>query len=284
MGASTPPKLDPLNDPDAWEDGGDRPTVVPDFDPEAFARDSEIRQRAGAVDGGEPTIDQARRLHQEGQDENALFLLTRLLELAPLHPEATALLTECRGALERQCLSAIGTESAMLVPSVSAEELKTFALDHVSGFLFSLIDGATSVENLLDISGLPRLLALRHLRNLIDRGLVAHASGHNVPVALEPVSSRSPEVVVVADDAAGEIESSTMPVHVPTATLDAMPVLLVAPEDIEGLDLDPRARAIVDLVNDGTSVQQILSAAGIDEAKGLALFERLAAEGVLTFV
>jgi hypothetical protein len=175
--SSPPVKTTPLEHPADGSDDLDveRPTVVPEFDPEAFARDSEIRQRAAFVAGGEPTIDRARRLHRDGQHEEALFLLTHLLELAPLHPEATKLSSECRQALERQCLSAIGSESAILVAAVSAEELKRFALDNVSGFLLSRMDGATTVENLLDISGLPRLLALRHLRSLLERGIVVVA-------------------------------------------------------------------------------------------------------------
>jgi hypothetical protein len=40
-----------------------------------------------------------------------------------------------------------------------------------------VIDGATNVESILDISGLPRLLALRHLRSLLDRGIIVVASG-----------------------------------------------------------------------------------------------------------
>ncbi len=157
-------------------DGDDRPTVVPEYDPEDFARDSEIKQRAGVREGGEPTIDRARRLHLDGDHEQALFLLTPLLELAPLHPEANKLSGECRQALERDCLSAIGSESAVLVVALSPEELKRFTLDNVSGFLLSVIDGTTNVETILDISGLPRLLALRHIRALLDRGIVVVAS------------------------------------------------------------------------------------------------------------
>jgi hypothetical protein len=39
------------------------------------------------------------------------------------------------------------------------------------------MDGATDAETILDISGLPRLLALRHLRSLLERGVVVIASG-----------------------------------------------------------------------------------------------------------
>ena len=82
-------------------DGDERPTIVPDFDPEAFARDSEIKQRALSRVEGEPTIDQARRLHLDGDHEQALFLVTRLLELVPLHPEATKLSADCRHRHDR---------------------------------------------------------------------------------------------------------------------------------------------------------------------------------------
>ena len=154
----------------------ERATVVPSFDPEAFARDSELKQRATSAVVGEPTIDEARRLHLEGEHERALFLLTRLLELAPLHPEATKLSVDCREALERECLSSVGSESTILVVAMSPDELKGFALDNVSGFLLSLMDGATTVEVILDISGMPRLLALRHLHRLVERGIVVAAS------------------------------------------------------------------------------------------------------------
>ena len=154
--------------------------MVPAFDPDDFARDSEVRQRATVDAGGEPTIDLARRHHAAGEHEEALFLLSGLLELSPLHPEASTLATECRAALERQCLSVLGSEKSVLVVALSAEELKRFALDNVSGFLLSHMDGATDVETLIDISGLPRLLALRHLRGLLDRGIIVVASRSRV--------------------------------------------------------------------------------------------------------
>ncbi len=123
-----------------------------------------------------PRFEQARRLHADGGHEQALFLLTRLLELAPLHPEASALASECRQALEHECLAAVGSASAVLVVALSPQELKRFNLDNVSGFLLSVMDGGTDVDTILDIAGLPRLLALRHLRKLLERGIVAVGS------------------------------------------------------------------------------------------------------------
>jgi hypothetical protein len=156
---------------------GDRSSVVPEFDLHAFARDSEMRQRAVPLKDPSATIEQAWRLHLDGQNEEALFLLAHLLELVPFHPEATRLSTDCREALERQCWAEIGSRATILVTAVSTEELKRYSLDNVSGFLLSLMDGDTTVEELVDISGLPRLLALRHLRSLLERGIVIVGSG-----------------------------------------------------------------------------------------------------------
>ncbi len=75
-------------------------------------------------------------------------------------------------ALERECLSEIGSASSVLVCVHSPEELMRFSLDNVSGFLLSLLDGTTDVEGVLDLCGLPRLLALRHLRELVRRAIV----------------------------------------------------------------------------------------------------------------
>jgi hypothetical protein len=170
--SKTPPGHPALQEPE----NDQRPTIVPDFDPEKFARDSEIKQRAANAVQPEPTVTRARQLHAKGEYEEALVLLTHLLDLAPLHAEARNLSIECRDALERDCLLSVGSDSAILVAAVSTEELKTLALDNVSGFLLSLMDGATNVETLLDISGLPRLFALRRLRDLMERGIVAVAS------------------------------------------------------------------------------------------------------------
>jgi hypothetical protein len=80
-------------------------------------------------------------------------------------------------ALERECLSSVGSESAVLVLAIPPEELKALPLDNVNGFLLSLVDGATTVETILDLCGLPRLLALVRLRDLCERGIVVPASG-----------------------------------------------------------------------------------------------------------
>jgi hypothetical protein len=163
----------PLPDPtDEPEPASARQTIPPPFDPAAFAQSSERRLRAVTPVPGDPTTDEAPRPLDEAESEKNLSVLARLLEEAPLNADVGALSKGSCAALERECLSVIGSESAVLVVAVSPDELKRLGLDHVGGFLLSLMDGSTSVDTLLDICGLSRLLALRHLRDLVMRRIV----------------------------------------------------------------------------------------------------------------
>jgi hypothetical protein len=158
-------------------DRHERPTIVPEFDPEDFARESESRPRTEPVEvDGESTIAKAHWLHVEGKHDAALVLLAPLLESAPLHPEAIPLANECREAIER-LRAAVEWDRTLLVVAVSLDELKRHSLDSVTGYLLSLLDGATDVETLLDIAGLPRPLVLGHLRSLLERGIIAPKGG-----------------------------------------------------------------------------------------------------------
>jgi hypothetical protein len=287
MGALPPKKrISPEGPPEPEADGldfaDDRPTPIPDFDPAAFARDSETKQLAASFAGVEPTIEHARRLHLDGDYEQALFLVSHILERTPRHPEAGELSAICRAALERECIDALGSEAGLPVATVSAEELKGFALDNTSAFLFSLVDGATSVENILDISGLPRLLALRHLRNMLERGIVGLASGQMRAAMRDEVGLRESEPPAHEDEAV--VESGVVGWRMQGPTLGAIPVLLVSLEDLAALDLDPRVRALVSLVDDVRSVEEILAQARLGIRSGMALFERLAEDRLVAFV
>jgi hypothetical protein len=144
-----------------------------DLTPADFACDPEIRRRLVSFSDPASTIEEARRLHQDGKDEHALFLLECVMELAPTDSQAVALARDCRESLERACRSALGPDSTVLVSALSLEELKGASLDSVGGFLVSLMDGKTDIATIIDISCLPRLLVLRHLRSLMNRGVVS---------------------------------------------------------------------------------------------------------------
>jgi|HubBroStandDraft_6_1064221.scaffolds.fasta_scaffold770147_2 hypothetical protein len=89
-------------------------------------------------------------------------------------------------AFEGEGLSAFGPESGVLVVAVPFHEWKHLAIDSVGGFLLSLMDGATDVETILDISNLPRPITRRHLRSLLERGIVVLRSEGGLPIAPGP--------------------------------------------------------------------------------------------------
>jgi hypothetical protein len=282
MGASLPPwKTQREGDGSHHEEIHHRPTVVPAFDPADFARDSERKQRAASV-VRESAIDEARRLHTSGDHEGALFLVTQLLEATPVHAEATQLAASCRVALEREYLAALGSGAAILIAAISTEELKNFALDSTSGFLFSLIDGALRVDDILDVAGLPRLLALRHLCKLLERGIVT--------VFWQPrqrLPQRS-DIASIQDESRAEdddcrIESGILPVQMHGPSLQAIPLLLVAASELSAMNVDPEARELLAFVDDKTSVEEILARASVDFVDGMVLFEQLTEDGVIAF-
>ena len=66
----------------------------------------------------------------------------------------------------------LGDGSKALRLAVSVEELRWLTLDHRTGFLLSRIDGETTVDELLDLSGMPSLDTIRALFELVQQGVL----------------------------------------------------------------------------------------------------------------
>jgi hypothetical protein len=56
---------------------------------------------------------------------------------------------------------------------VARAQLRWLSLDHRAGFVLSLIDGTSTLDMILDLSGMPRLDALRILLELVQQKVVA---------------------------------------------------------------------------------------------------------------
>ena len=69
-------------------------------------------------------------------------------------------------------LARLGDRTHVPFTLASREAALRVPLDHWAGFVLSLIDGAASVEDLVDASALPEVEALRLLCELCDRGLI----------------------------------------------------------------------------------------------------------------
>ncbi len=83
---------------------------------------------------------------------------------------------ECRSksstALEGIYAARLGSMSHVPIVVMTSAEIDRLEIDHRAGFLLSLIDGASSLEAILDVCGMPRLDALRILRELVQRGAI----------------------------------------------------------------------------------------------------------------
>jgi hypothetical protein len=66
----------------------------------------------------------------------------------------------------------IGPLDQVISVVISPDEVQWLALDHRAGFLLSLVDGQSTVDEILDISGMTRLDALKIIFDLTERQVV----------------------------------------------------------------------------------------------------------------
>ncbi len=178
----TPPKVrvrdiaEPFTEDEAPESDESRPTVVPPYDVQRFAHDSESGLRAVSAvdrpDGEGGVVEDVRGLMAAGEHEEALACANTALAMAPMHKELRGLALECTETLERRYTARLGGPLAVLVVTMPASELKAQAFDTVTGFLLAQLDGLMTLEDVIDVCGLPRLTVLRALGALADQGIV----------------------------------------------------------------------------------------------------------------
>ncbi len=102
----------------------------------------------------------------------ALELARAILKRDTSNTEAKDVVLICEARLERMYRARIGPLERAPRVLVSGEQLKWLSLDHRAGFLLSMIDGLVTFENLLDLSGMPRMDALQLLADLIENDII----------------------------------------------------------------------------------------------------------------
>ncbi len=73
---------------------------------------------------------------------------------------------------EQQCLSRLGSLERIPKIKISEEQVLALGLDHRAGFLYSQIDGLTSLEDLLSISPMSREDSLRIFVKLLEHDAI----------------------------------------------------------------------------------------------------------------
>jgi hypothetical protein len=125
------------------------------------------------VDEREETLQDMRDRYALGDYSGALIVAEKILDAEFDHPESLEIANNCRDVLKQMYTARLG--SLMSVPKVIVppDQVRWLSLDHRAGFVLSCVDGISSFEDILDVSGMPSLDALRILYELHQQRIIA---------------------------------------------------------------------------------------------------------------
>ena len=89
------------------------------------------------------------------------------------HAEASACAESCRAVLVKMYTARMGPLDRIPVVTVAPAQLRWLSIDHRAGFVLSHVDGALSLEMILDVSGMAPLDCLRILYELVQQRIIA---------------------------------------------------------------------------------------------------------------
>jgi hypothetical protein len=116
---------------------------------------------------------EARDRYAMGDFSGALVVVETLLEAEPDHAEAHKIAGSCRDVLMQMYSARLGPLNQVVTVAIPADQIRWLSLDHRAGFLLSLVDGISSIEEILDVSGMSRLDALRIMCTLLEQRVIA---------------------------------------------------------------------------------------------------------------
>ena len=102
----------------------------------------------------------------------ALAVAEEILAADPGDLEAREAKLRSEDALEEIYARRLGSLSHVPVLAVTMKDLPGLAIDNRSAFVLSLVDGVSTIDMILDMSGMPRLEALRLLYEMTKSEIV----------------------------------------------------------------------------------------------------------------
>ena len=108
-----------------------------------------------------------------GDYTGALEIAEKLLEIDPDDGPVKVCAESCRGVLRQMYTARIGPLDRVPMVMVARDQLRWLSIDHRAGFVLSLVDGVSSLEMILDVSGMPELDALRILSELAQQRIIS---------------------------------------------------------------------------------------------------------------
>lgn len=107
-----------------------------------------------------------------GDFSGALVLAEAILDTCPGHEEAERYAGSCRDVLRQMYIARLGSLSVVPRVIASPNELRWLAIDHRAGFILAAVDGVSSIEEILDVCGMPSLEALRILYDFAQQRVI----------------------------------------------------------------------------------------------------------------
>lgn len=108
-----------------------------------------------------------------GDYTGALEIAEKLLATDPDSDAVKSCAENCRTVLRQMYTAKIGPLDRVPVVAVPRDQLRWLTIDHRAGFVLSLVDGVSSLEMILDVSGMPELDALRILCELAQQRILS---------------------------------------------------------------------------------------------------------------
>jgi hypothetical protein len=132
---------------------------------------------------GEPDDDRSRRritalfeaalqYHQVGENQKAVLAIDLALEEDPTSALAQKLIHRNRDAATQVFQTYLGDLERQPALAKPLHELSSAPISPRAAFLLSRIDGMLTIDEILDVSGMPRLEAYRYLCQLFLRGIL----------------------------------------------------------------------------------------------------------------
>lgn len=108
-----------------------------------------------------------------GDYSGALEMAEKLLVLDPDNEPVKVCAESCRGILKQMYITRIGPLDRVPLVMVARDQMRWLSIDHRAGFVLSLVDGVSSIEMILDVSGMAVLDALRILSELAQQRIIS---------------------------------------------------------------------------------------------------------------
>lgn len=117
-------------------------------------------------------MSELRERYALGDFSGALTVAESLLEDDADNADVQRYAASCRDVLQQMYMARLGALDQIPVVAVPAEQLRWLTLDHRAGFLLSHVDGVSTLEEILDISGMPHLEAMRLIYELLQQKVI----------------------------------------------------------------------------------------------------------------